>query len=167
MIPRGLEPILSDKKDKKLERQYLVQLGDRLQKQRKNKHLTQAKLSKRLDVSRTTIANIENGFQRTSLFLLARIAEELEEPISAFIPPLADVREKLQQNLKRSHNPITGKLVTDAITSYGVTPITQPRDSVEQVLKSHDVPPAPQIKSRSRYKPKHATTRRQKTNDPL
>ena len=64
--------------------------------------LKQSELSKRLHISRVHLANIEAGSRRTSMFLLARIAEALEAPLEQLMPKMAEAEEHLAQSRKMS-----------------------------------------------------------------
>ena len=61
-------------------------LGERVRAAREDKDLTQAALAERLDLSRTSITNLENGTQRPPAHHLARMAQVLEMPITELIP---------------------------------------------------------------------------------
>lgn len=74
--------------------------GQRIKAHRRERDLTQKELSEQLHISRTMLANIEAGSQRTSVFLLARIAETLKVPIEQLVPKMTEAEERLAQRRK-------------------------------------------------------------------
>lgn len=76
--------------------------GQRIKAKRRERNLTQKELSKQLHISRTMLANIEAGSQRTPVFLLARIAETLQVPVEQLVPKIAEAEERLAQSRKVS-----------------------------------------------------------------
>jgi len=80
-----------------LSNQFQAILGERIKAQRSKKRLTQVQLSELVGVSRPALANIETGKQRVSVFLLARLAEQLEILPGDLIPKLAEAEAKTTQ----------------------------------------------------------------------
>ena len=76
--------------------------GERIKAHRRRLRLTQLQLSERLHISRTMLANIETGVQRTSVFLLARFAQELEVSIEDLVPSIAEAESRFQESRKVS-----------------------------------------------------------------
>ena len=76
--------------------------GERIKDKRRAKRLTQMELAERLSISRTQLANIETGCQRTSVFLLAHLAEVLESPAEDLVPEMAEGKARLRQSRKVS-----------------------------------------------------------------
>ncbi len=74
--------------------------GERIKARRRELHLTQIELSERLHISRTMLANIETGTQRTSVFLLARLAQTLEVSTEDLVPDMTDAEARLEQSRK-------------------------------------------------------------------
>lgn len=60
--------------------------GSRLRELRDEKGVTQEQLAKRVDLSRTSITNIEKGRQRVMLHQLVELAEALESDVSDLMP---------------------------------------------------------------------------------
>ena len=82
--------------------QFQQIFGERVKTRRRELRLTQSQLSERLHISRVHLANIEAGSRRTSMFLLARIAETLEVPLEQLMPGIAEAEESLAQSRKVS-----------------------------------------------------------------
>lgn len=82
--------------------QFQQIFGERIKARRRELRLTQSQLSERLHISRVHLANIEAGSRRTSMFLLARIAEVLEVPLEQLMPKIAEAEERLAQSRKVS-----------------------------------------------------------------
>ena len=76
--------------------------GERIKTHRRELHLTQLELSGRLHISRTMLANIETGTQRTSVFLLARLAQTLKISTEGLVPGMTEVEARLKQSRKVS-----------------------------------------------------------------
>ena len=130
-----LGPLLHSKD---FEHQYLLLLGQKIKSNRRQQRLTQASLSKSLGVSRASIANIERGLQRVSIFLLARIAQKLQQPVHSFIPQLAEAQKMLEHKLQVTL-PETTQLVAEALKIHGITSSTP--NNIKEVLESYDVSP--------------------------
>ena len=64
--------------------------GQRVKAYRRNKGATQFSLAEDLHISRAKLANIEAGTQRTSVFLLARLSQVLDVPVSDLVPSITD-----------------------------------------------------------------------------
>jgi transcriptional regulator with XRE-family HTH domain len=61
--------------------------GSRVRALREAKKVTQEELAKRVDLSRTSITNIEKGRQRVLLHQMVDIAHALDAEPNALIPP--------------------------------------------------------------------------------
>ena len=61
--------------------------GSRVRALREEKNVTQEELAKRVDLSRTSITNIEKGRQRVLLHQMVDIAHALDAEPNALIPP--------------------------------------------------------------------------------
>jgi transcriptional regulator with XRE-family HTH domain len=66
---------------------FYRELGERLRRARQSARLTQGKLADAVQLSRSSIANIERGRQPIYIHALVRIAKRLQIPISNLIPP--------------------------------------------------------------------------------
>lgn len=71
--------------------------GSRVRALREEKNVTQEELAKRVDLSRTSITNIEKGRQRVLLHQMVEIANALESTPTALIP---DVVPKAAEPLR-------------------------------------------------------------------
>lgn len=76
--------------------------GERIKTHRRRLRLTQLELSERLHISRTHLANIETGIQRTHIFLLSRFAQELEVSTEDLVPSIAEAENRFQESRKVS-----------------------------------------------------------------
>lgn len=63
--------------------------GSRVRALREGKNVTQEELAKRVDLSRTSITNIEKGRQRVLLHQMVEIANALEAAPTELIPVLS------------------------------------------------------------------------------
>lgn len=82
--------------------QFQQVFGERVKKRRREMHLTQLELAKRLQITRTALANIESGTQRTSVFLLAQLVHALDASTEYFVPDMVEVQARLEQSRKVS-----------------------------------------------------------------
>lgn len=73
-------------------------LGKRIQKHRKAKRFSQVELGNRLDLSRSSIANIENGFHKPSIYQLYSICLTLSLPLEELLLPLSDMKPISKSN---------------------------------------------------------------------
>ena len=85
-----------------LSEQFQQIFGERIKSQRRKLGLTQHELSERLNISRTMLANIESGTQRTSVLLLARLAQTLEISVEDLVPGLPEAEAGLEQSRRIS-----------------------------------------------------------------
>ena len=96
--------------------------GQRIKAKRRERNLTQKELSKQLHISRTMLANIEAGSQRTPVFLLARMAETLQVPIEQLVPKIAEAEERLAQRRKVSlRTEKKTKLLSDKLEALNIS----------------------------------------------
>ncbi|MCG8047496.1 MAG: helix-turn-helix domain-containing protein [Candidatus Thiodiazotropha endolucinida] len=70
-------------------------VGERICEARKRVGVSQAKLAKQLDMSRTSIVNIEAGRQRAPLHVLWLIAERLKTELGLLIPKESEYRDEI------------------------------------------------------------------------
>lgn len=77
--------------------------GSRLRALREEKSVTQEELARRVDLSRTSITNIEKGRQRIMLHQVLELAEALDADLGALIPhnPGQDPGEALRPDVAR------------------------------------------------------------------
>ena len=85
-----------------LSEEFLHLFGRQIKEKRRDLRLTQMELSERLGISRTKLANIETGAQRTSVFLLAHLAQVLESSTDDLVPKIAEAKAQLKQSQKVS-----------------------------------------------------------------
>lgn len=100
------------------EAQFDLAVGTSIQRFRKDRHFSQAEIASKLGLSRSSIANIENGFHKPSVFQLYKFCgivgiefEELlpavtttkERNINQTVLP-ADIEQKLAAKLTRKNN---------------------------------------------------------------
>lgn len=91
-----------------LSEQFRRLFGERVKARRRELRLTQLELSGRLHISRTMLANIETGAQRTSVFLLARLVQTLDVSTGDLVPDIDEAEDRLRQSRKVSLN-VEGK----------------------------------------------------------
>jgi transcriptional regulator with XRE-family HTH domain len=60
--------------------------GQKLSRVRKNRGFSQSELGSRIGVSRTTIANLENGKQNVQLYQVFVLARALDAPVEMLLP---------------------------------------------------------------------------------
>jgi transcriptional regulator with XRE-family HTH domain len=65
-----------------------VEIGRRIKKARLNQNLTQQDLSNRINLSRTSITNLEKGFQKVTLHTLFEISLALKVDVHSLLPNL-------------------------------------------------------------------------------
>ena len=82
--------------------QFQQIFGERIKARRRELRLTQLELSGRLQISRAMLANIETGAQRTSVFLLARLAQILEVSTEDLVPDIVEAEARFKQSRKIS-----------------------------------------------------------------
>ena len=62
-----------------------MQIGNKIREYRKNHGYTQRELSKRLDVSRSYLSDVENGRVRGSVEFMSRVSVVLDIPVTELI----------------------------------------------------------------------------------
>jgi transcriptional regulator with XRE-family HTH domain len=65
--------------------------GERLASVRRARRVSQAELGRRIERSRTTIANLEGGDQNVQLHQVYSIAKALDMPIEELLPPVNEL----------------------------------------------------------------------------
>ena len=96
-------------------------LGERIKERRRAKHLTQAALADCVGMARAAIANIETGRQRTSVIMLARLADHLETSVGDLIPKLS---EAVARQNKYDRVPISPQapMLEKELREYNISP---------------------------------------------
>lgn len=114
--------------------QFQQLFGVRVKGRRRALHLTQFELSKQLHISRTTLANIEAGTQRTSVFLLANLAQTLEVSTEDLVPKIADAEVRFRQSqqvfLEAAEKPT---LLSQALEELNIP--TESESTLQKVLE--------------------------------
>lgn len=77
--------------NKELARILALSVGKRLRKARSDQAITQARLAAALDLSRTTLSNIECGRQRLFLDQAYEAAFHLSVDVQTLLPPLHEI----------------------------------------------------------------------------
>ncbi len=80
---------------------FYVALGKRIQAARKRASVTQEKLGYTLNLTRTSITNIEKGRQRILVHVLVEIARVLDQPLEELVPRPGEVPAGLDDALKQ------------------------------------------------------------------
>jgi len=115
-------------------RQFQGILGGRIKVQRRKAGLTQVQLSELVEISRTALANIEVGNQRTSVFLLARLAEALKISPGDLIPGIGEAEERLQKTRQVSvHAKRKPRLMIQELEKLNIS--VGPESNLQSVLK--------------------------------
>lgn len=95
---------------------FTESLGKKIKKAREERGLTQHQLAKKVGVGRTTITNIECGFQQTNIFLVMLIGEALGVSGRDLVPELpspevaAKISKTLMQKLSKKEKALLAKL---------------------------------------------------------
>lgn len=79
-VPRGINISMSNLK-------IYEEIGDTVRLRRKQMNLTQKMLSQRINISRTSLANIEAGRQRLMVHQLIKLSSALEMDSRDLLPP--------------------------------------------------------------------------------
>lgn len=108
--------------------------GKRIKNRRRELKFTQVRLSELVGMSRTALANIEAGAQRTSVFSLMRMADALDISPDELIPNLSEVEAQLRQARK---TPIPSKsrpeLMIKELKSFNIS--AEPKSNMENALE--------------------------------
>ena len=67
---------------------FYVAIGNKIRMARKQKNIDQETFAKFIQLSRTSVINIEKGRQRPSIYQIWLMAYHLQVPITDLIPPL-------------------------------------------------------------------------------
>ena len=110
---------------------FLKNLGNRITKYRKEQHLTQAELARRIGVQQSSIASYEIGRRQIPITQLFKISEVLYVDIEELLGleqkgkpgPVPKIRKKLEQIQQLPSN--KQKLVLDFLDSFLQTNITK------------------------------------------
>jgi transcriptional regulator with XRE-family HTH domain len=71
--------------------QLYIAIGRRVKEARQHAGLTQTELASRLELTRSSVANIEAGRQRVTIHWLIQIAEELDVPVTRLLVTRSEV----------------------------------------------------------------------------
>lgn len=78
-----------------------VMIGDRIRSLRIKKGLTQTVLAKRIPkIGRTSISNIEKGFQQPPLHVLYLICNELDVDLQSILPAFSEIQIEAELSSK-------------------------------------------------------------------
>jgi len=95
-------------------------LGERIKERRRELKRTQLEVSAAVEISRAALANIETGKQRTSVFLLARLAKVMKISPGNLIPDLSEAEERLQRVRRTSVFASDAKLLTRELENLNI-----------------------------------------------
>ena len=73
---------------------FYKEIGRRVKKVREARKMTQAALAERLDMTRTSITNIEKGEQKILIHTMVEIAQALRISLSSLLPEQYETREE-------------------------------------------------------------------------
>jgi len=82
--------------DKKEQEKLYKKLGENVKKHRTQLGLTQEQLADRIELTRTSVVNIEQGKQHTPLHLLLTMAEVFNINLEILIPNKSDYQSNVQ-----------------------------------------------------------------------
>ena len=103
--------------------QFQRVLGKRIKERRRELKFTQVQLSNLAGISRAALANIEAGNQRTSVFLLACLADAMEIPSCDLIPNLTEAKDSLREARRTSVTTAgNAKLLTRELKKFNIIP---------------------------------------------
>jgi transcriptional regulator with XRE-family HTH domain len=74
-------------------------VGRRVREARKAAKLTQEELATRVDLTRTSVTNIEKGRQKLLLHTLFDLAAEMKVPVAQLLPVERDEQPQIEQKL--------------------------------------------------------------------
>ena len=114
--------------------QFQRALGEHIKERRRELKQTQLDLSRNVGISRTALANIEAGNQRTSVFLLARLAETLDVSPGELIPSLSEAQARLRR-ARRASVPAAGKteLLARELRKFNIA--VEPQGGLQEALQ--------------------------------
>ena len=120
--------------------QFQQIFGERIKKRRRELRLTQLELSGRLHISRTMLANIETGTQRTSVFLLARMSQILDVSTEDLVPNLAEAEARSNQTRKvflaTQNNPTLLSRELEAL-NISIDPSSTLEEALKEIRSQH------------------------------
>ncbi|MFZ7947255.1 MULTISPECIES: helix-turn-helix domain-containing protein [Bacillaceae] len=118
-----------------MEEILFIEIGSLIKKARKLKGLTQEELSKAIDLSRASIANIERGNQKISIYTLYQIAEVLKVSPQSLLPE-PEVLKKPQTDLYVNIDTLRNQLSNEEIE--WVNKITKKTEMKEGMVNADD-----------------------------
>lgn len=118
-----------------MEEILFIEIGSLIKKARKLKGLTQEELSKAIDLSRASIANIERGNQKISIYTLYQIAEVLKVSPQSLLPE-PEVLKKPQTDLYVNIDTLRNQLSNEEIE--WVNKITKKIETKEGMVNADD-----------------------------
>lgn len=94
-----------------------LELGETLKRIRRLRRMTQEELAMKVQLSRTSITNIEKGRQKILVHTLAAIATALETPIGELFPASPDKENGLEEKLSHLAEPAQKDFVKSVLRS--------------------------------------------------
>src|SRR5690349_3333650 len=80
-------------------------IGEQIKRIRQESNMSQEELANKVGVTRTSITNIERGFQKLPLHLLYNICEVLNVEAISFLPSINDVAGNIKFDSQRKEIP--------------------------------------------------------------
>jgi transcriptional regulator with XRE-family HTH domain len=108
---------------------FYKSLGILIEEARHRANLTQEGLARAVNLSRTSITNIEKGRQPVQAHVLARLAEVLNTSIVALMPRRGDVEEPTVTNKIATYQAPTQVWVKRVISTYSEEGYGSPEDT--------------------------------------
>lgn len=116
--------------------------GSRVKSRRKELRLTQQQLADKIGKSRSALANIETGMQRSSVLLLAKLAHALDTSPDTLMPTLAEAENRTSKKI-----PLSAKtrpaLLDKALQEHSGNTVTlnlHPTTALEEIRQLTDSP---------------------------
>jgi transcriptional regulator with XRE-family HTH domain len=100
---------------------FYKEMGERIKTERLKKNINQEELGDYLDLTRTSIINLEKGRHRPSVFQLLQIAELFEIDHTVLMPdPKREKSKRTKTSIKNMDNMITDQEKIDKTTKAAV-----------------------------------------------
>ena len=123
--------VITDSMEKIETEEFLKNLGDKIAKYRKEQHLTQAELAKKVGVQQSSIASYEIGRRQIPITQLFKISEVLYVDVEELLGlkqkgkpgPVPKIRKRLEQIQELSSK--KQKMILDFLDSFLQTNLTK------------------------------------------
>ena len=116
--------------------------GQRVKNRRQKLGITQATLAGKIRMSRSALANVETGEQRTSVFQFAKLAHALQTPPGDLLPALEEAEAENVRKISVSANGKTD-LLDQELRKYNkaLDRNLDPDSALQEIRQSPNLPP--------------------------